>query len=131
MHEFLQPEGWNKAIGYANGIVARGRTVFIAGQIGWDHKAVLKSDFLVDQVRQALSNIVTILAEAGGRPEHITSMTWYLVDRTEYLDNLKGIGEVYREICGRHFPTMAAVQVVALMEARAKVEIQAIAVVPD
>jgi enamine deaminase RidA (YjgF/YER057c/UK114 family) len=120
MHKVLQPEGWVKPIGYANGIAAQGRTIYLAGQIGWDHKAVLKSDYLVDQVRQALTNI-----------EHITSMTWYLTDRDEYLDNLKGIGEVYREICGRNFPTMAAVQVLALMEARAKVEIQAIAVVPD
>jgi enamine deaminase RidA (YjgF/YER057c/UK114 family) len=131
MNEILQPDSWAKPSGYANGIAARGRTIYLAGQIGWDHKAVLKSDYLVDQVRQALRNIVAILAEAGAGPEHITSMTWYLTDRDEYLDNLKGIGEVYREICGRNFPTMAAVQVVSLMEKRAKVEIQAIAVVPD
>src|ERR1700748_2007129 len=131
MHEILQPDGWVKPVGYSNGIAARGRTVYLAGQIGWDHKGILNSDFIVDQVCPARANNVGILDAAGGRPEHITSMTWYLTDRTEYLDNLKGIGQAYREICGRNFPTMAAVQVVSLMEARAKVEIQAVAVVPD
>jgi enamine deaminase RidA (YjgF/YER057c/UK114 family) len=131
MNEILQPGGWAKPIGYANGIAARGRTVYVAGQIGWNHKAEFKSDHLVDQVRQTLENVVAVLAEANASPAHITSMTWYLTDRKEYLDNLKEIGAVYREICGRNFPAMAVVQVVALMEARAKVEIQAIAVVPD
>jgi enamine deaminase RidA (YjgF/YER057c/UK114 family) len=131
MNEILQPDGWAKPIGYANGIAARGRTVYVAGQIGWNHKAEFESDHLVDQVRQALQNVVAVLAKANASPEHITSMTWYLTDRDDYLDNLREVGAVYREICGRNFPAMAAVQVVALMEARAKIEIQAIAVVPD
>jgi enamine deaminase RidA (YjgF/YER057c/UK114 family) len=131
MNEILQPDGWMKPSGYANGIAARGRTVFVAGQIGWNPRGELESDGLVDQVRQTLRNVVAVLAKANASPEHITSMTWYLTDRMEYLDNLKEIGTVYREICGRNFPTMAAVQVVSLMEARAKVEIQAVAVVPD
>lgn len=131
MHSILQPEGWAKPIGYANGIAARGRTIYLAGQIGWNKKAELSSKDLVGQVRQTLQNIVDILAEAGAGPEHITTMTWYLTDRQEYLSSLKEIGLVYREICGRNFPAMAAVQVVALMEEGAKVEIQATAVVPD
>lgn len=131
MHSILQPEGWAKPVGYANGIAARGRTIYLAGQIGWNHKAELSSKDLVGQVRQTLQNIVDILAEAGAKPEHITTMTWYLTDRQEYLSSLKEIGMVYREICGRNFPAMAAVQVVSLMEEGAKVEIQATAVVPD
>ncbi len=131
MNEILQPDGWAKPLGYANGIAARGRTVYVAGQVGWNHRAEWTSDNLVDQLRQTLQNVVAVLAEADARPEHITSMTWYLTDRDEYLANLKEIGAAYREICGRNFPAMAVVQVVALMEARAKVEIQAIAVVPD
>jgi len=131
MHRILQPDGWVKPVGYANGVAARGRTIYVAGQIGWNHKAEFKSDDLAEQVRQTLKNVVAILAEAGARAEHITSMTWYLTDRMEYLANLKEIGVAYREICGRNFPTMAVVQVVALMEERAKVEIQAVAVVPD
>jgi enamine deaminase RidA (YjgF/YER057c/UK114 family) len=131
MHKILQPDGWAKPIGYANGVAAHGRTVFVAGQIGWNHKAELESDNLVDQVRQTLQNVVAVLAEAGARPEHITSMTWYLTDRADYLANVKDIGAAYREALGRNFPAMAVVQVVALMEERAKVEIQAVAVVPD
>jgi enamine deaminase RidA (YjgF/YER057c/UK114 family) len=131
MHKILQPDGWAKPLGYANGIAAHGRTVYVAGQIGWNHLAELKSDNLVDQVRQTLQNVVAVLAEAGARPEHITSMTWYLTDRAEYLANVKDIGAAYREILGRNFPAMAVVQVVALMEERAKVEIQAVAVLPD
>ena len=109
MNEILQPDGWMKPSGYANGIAARGRTVFVAGQIGWNPRGELESDGLVDQVRQTLRNVVAVLAKANASPEHITSMTWYLTDRMEYLDNLKEIGTVYREICGRNFPTMAAV----------------------
>jgi enamine deaminase RidA (YjgF/YER057c/UK114 family) len=131
MHTVLQPEGWAKPIGYANGIAARGRTVFVGGQVGWNSHSQFDTDDLVGQVRQTLQNIVSILREAQARPEHITSLTWYFVDKREYLANLKAIGEVYREIIGRTFPAMAAVQVVALVEDRAKVEIQAIAVVPD
>jgi enamine deaminase RidA (YjgF/YER057c/UK114 family) len=131
MHTILQPEGWVKPVGYANGITARGRSVFIGGQVGWNAQAQFDTDDFVGQVRQTLLNIVSILREARARPEHITSMTWYFVDKKEYLANLKAIGEVYREIIGRTFPAMAAVQVVALVEDRAKVEIQAVAVVPE
>jgi enamine deaminase RidA (YjgF/YER057c/UK114 family) len=131
MHTILQPEEWAAPLGYSNGVVARGRTVFVAGQIGWNAKAQIESDELVDQVRQALLNVVAILGEAGARPEHITAMTWYLTDKRDYLAKSKRIGEVYRAAIGRNFPTMTAVQVVALIEDRAKVEIQAIAVIPD
>lgn len=127
----LHPAGWKPAKGYANGVVARGRTVWLGGQIGWNGDQVFETDDFVGQVRQTLENIVAVLAEAGARPEHITSMTWYFTDKVEYLANLKGIGQVYREVIGRHYPAMTAMQVVALVEDRAKVEIQAVAVVPD
>lgn len=131
MHDILQPEGWAKPVGYANGVAARGRQIFVGGQIGWNGQQEFETDDLVGQVRQTLENVVAILAAANAGPEHITSMTWYFTDKGEYLANLKGIGQAYREVIGRHFPAMAAVQVVALIEDRAKVEIQAIAVVPD
>ena len=131
MHIVLQPEGWTKPKGYANGIAARGRFVFVGGQIGWNSQCEFETDDLVGQVRQTLQNIVAVLAEAGAEPKHITSMTWYFTDKAEYLASLKGIGEAYREVIGRHFPAMAAVEVTALVEDRAKVEIQATAVVPD
>ena len=131
MHTILQPEGWAKPVGYANGIAARGRFVFVGGQIGWNRQAQFETDDLVGQVRQTLQNIVEVLAEAGAGPQHLTSMTWYLTDKAEYLANLKQIGRIYREFLGRHYPAMAAVQVVALIEDRAKVEIEATAVVPD
>jgi enamine deaminase RidA (YjgF/YER057c/UK114 family) len=131
MHTILQPEGWAKPIGYANGVAARGRLIFIGGQVGWTGRSQFETDDLVGQVRQTLLNVVAILAEADAEPQHITSMTWYFTDKAEYLANLKGIGEVYREVIGRHYPAMAAVQVVALVEDRAKVEIQATAVVPE
>ena len=131
MHTVLQPEGWTKPNGYANGIAAQGRFVFVGGQIGWNAQSQFETDDFVGQVRQTLSNVVAVLREAGAGPQHITSMTWYFTDKGEYLANLKGIGEAYREIIGRHYPAMAAVQVVALIEDRAKVEIQATAVVPE
>lgn len=131
MHEILQPEGWSKPVGYANGVAARGRTIFVGGQIGWNGQAVFETDDLVGQVRQTLQNVVDVLAAGGAGPQHITSMTWYFVDKADYLANLKGIGAAYRDVIGRHYPAMAALQVVALMEDRAKVEIQAVAVVPD
>jgi len=131
MHTILQPEGWAKPIGYANGVAATGRQVFVGGQIGWNAQCRFETDDFVGQVRQTLLNVVTILAEAGARPEHVTTMTWYFTDKAEYRDNLKGIGEAYREIMGRHFPAMAAMQVVALVEDRAKIEIQATAVIPE
>ena len=131
MHTILQPEGWAKPSGYANGVAARGRTVFVGGQVGWTGQGKFETDDFVGQVRQTLANIVAILAEAGAGPEHITSMTWYFTDKAEYAANLKPIGAVYREVMGSHYPAMAAVQVVALIEDRARVEIQATAVVPD
>ncbi|MGY5802754.1 RidA family protein [Agrobacterium rhizogenes] len=131
MHTILQPEGWAKPIGYANGVAATGRTVFVGGQIGWNAACEFESDDFVEQVRQTLKNVVAILAEGGAEPKHITSMTWYFTDKQEYLGNLKGLGQAYREIIGRHFPAMAAVQVVALVEDRAKIEIQATAVIPE
>ena len=126
----LQPEGWAKPKGYANGVAASGRHIFVAGQIGWNGDCVFESDDLVDQTRQALQNVVAVLAEAGAGPEHVTSMTWYLVDKSDYLRNLDAIGRAWRDTMGRNFPTMAVVQVVALMEDRAKIEIQAHAVLP-
>jgi enamine deaminase RidA (YjgF/YER057c/UK114 family) len=131
MHEILQPEGWAKPVGYANGVAARGRTVYVGGQVGWTGQCVFETDDFAGQVRQTLRNIVDILAEADARPEHITSMTWYFTSKDEYLGNLKAIGQAYRDVIGKHFPAMAAVQVLALVEDRAKVEIQAIAVVPE
>ncbi|HEU4820570.1 MAG TPA: RidA family protein [Qipengyuania sp.] len=131
MHEILQPEGWATPIGYANGIAASGRQIYVGGQIGWNAQCQFESDDIVAQVRQTLANVVAVLAAGGARPEHITTMTWYFTDKREYLANLKAIGAAYREVIGRHFPAMAVVQVAALIEDRAKVEIQAIAVVPQ
>lgn len=131
MHKTLQPQGWARPIGYANGVEARGRTVYIGGQIGWNEQQQFETDDFVEQTEQTLKNIVAILAEAGGEPQHIASMTWYFTDKTEYNANLKGIGRAYRDVIGKHFPAMAAVQVVALVEDRAKIEIQAFAVIPD
>ena len=131
MNQVLQPEGWAKPIGYSNGVAAKGRLVFVAGQIGWNARGEFESDDFVGQFRQSLKNIVAVLAEAGAEAAHITSMTWYFVDKQEYLANLKAIGAAYREVIGRHYPTMTAMQVAALIEDRAKIEIQAIAVVPE
>lgn len=128
--ETLQPKHWRAPKGYANGIVAKGRQVFVAGQIGWDEHARLVSGDFVAQVEQALLNIVQILAEAGGEPRHLTRLTWYLVDRSEYATRQKEIGEAYRRVLGRHFPAMTAVVVAGLIEAGAKVEIEATAVIP-
>jgi len=131
MHTILQPEGWAKPVGYANGVAARGRQIFVGGQVGWNAQSKFETDDFVGQFRQTLENVVAVLGAGGAGPEHITTMTWYFTDKREYLANLKGVGEAYREIIGRNFPAIAAVQVVALVEDRAKVEIQAIAVVPD
>jgi enamine deaminase RidA (YjgF/YER057c/UK114 family) len=131
MNEVLQPEGWAKPLGYSNGIAAKGRLVFVAGQIGWNARSEFETDDLVCQFRQCLKNIVAVLAEAEAEPLHITSMTWYFIDKQEYLASLKAIGAAYREVIGRHYPTMTAMQVVALIEDRAKIEIQAMAVVPE
>jgi enamine deaminase RidA (YjgF/YER057c/UK114 family) len=131
MHTVLQPEGWAKPKGYANGIAARGRLIFLAGQIGWNAQCVFETSDFSGQVRQALKNIVALLAEAGAGPGHVASMTWYITDKSEYLGNLKALGQIWREVMGRHYPAMAVVQVVALVDEGAKVEIQAQAVVPD
>ena len=131
MHTILQPEGWARPIGYANGVEAQGRLVFVGGQIGWNGQCQFETDDFVGQVRQTLENVVAVVRAAGGEPHHITSMTWYFTDKQEYTGNLKGIGQAYREVIGKHFPAMAAVQVVALVEDRAKIEIQAHAVIPE
>ena len=131
MHDILQPEGWAKPIGYSNGVAARGRQVYVGGQIGWNDQYQFETDDFVEQVRQTLKNVVAVLAAGGAGPEHVTTMTWYFTDKAEYLANLKGIGQAYREIMGKNFPAMAAMQVTALIEDRAKIEIQAIAVVPE
>jgi enamine deaminase RidA (YjgF/YER057c/UK114 family) len=131
MNKVLQPEGWVKPVGYSNGIAAEGRLVFVAGQIGWNARGEFETDDFVGQFRQCLKNIVAVLAEAGAEPAHITSMTWYFIDKQDYLTNLKAIGAAYREVIGRHYPAMTAMQVVALIEDRAKIEIQAMAVVPE
>ena len=130
-HQILLPAHWPRPKGYCNGMVARGRQVFIAGQVGWNSECRFTSARLPDQVKQCLQNIVAILAEAGGRPEHIVRLTWYLTSREDYLAQLKEIGAAYREVMGAHYPAMSAVQVAALMEADAKVEIEATAVIPD
>ena len=130
MTRVLSPEGWPRPRGYANGVVATGRQVFIAGMIGWDARGVFQTDDLVGQVRQALQHIVTVLAEAGGRPEHITRVTWYVTDKREYLAAGREVGRAWREIIGSYNAAMTAVQVTALMEDRAKVEIEATAVIP-
>ena len=127
----LQPAGWVAPKGYANGVAATGLQVFVAGQIGWNAQCAFDSDDLVDQVRQALVNIKAVLAEAGARPQHITRMTWYLVDKREYLLRAREIGAVFREVIGHYAIAMTAVQVAGLIEDRAQVEIEVTAVVPQ
>ena len=127
--QILQPGGWPAPKGYANGMAADGRLVVTGGVIGWNSQGDLPSDF-VAQVRQTLSNIAAILAEGGAGPEHLVRLTWYVVDMDEYLANLKSLGQVYRDIFGAHYPAMALVQVVRLVEKAARVEIEATAVVP-
>jgi enamine deaminase RidA (YjgF/YER057c/UK114 family) len=127
----LQPPGWAAPKGYANGIAARGTQVFVGGQIGWNAAQQFESDDFIAQTAQALRNIVAVLREAGAGPEHMVRMTWYVLDRQEYNARLRELGAVYREILGRNFPAMSCVQVAGLMEARAKVEIEVTAVLPD
>ena len=129
--KFLQPPGWTKPKGYANGIAARGTMVFVGGQIGWNAQQQFESDDFIAQVAQTLHNVVAVLREAGAGPEHMVRMTWYVVDRVEYNSRLPELGAVYREAMGRNFPAMTCVEVSGLMEARAKVEIEVPAVVPD
>jgi len=131
MMQVLLPEGWPRPKGYANGVMARGRQVYIAGMIGWDAQGVFHSDDFAQQARQALQHIADVLREAGGKPEHIVRMTWYVTDKREYLAAGREIGQAFREIIGSYNAAMTAVQVSALIEDRAKVEIEATAVIPD
>jgi enamine deaminase RidA (YjgF/YER057c/UK114 family) len=124
----LQPEGWPRPRGFANGVVAEGRMVFVAGMIGWDADGEFAGDDLPSQVRQALANVLAVLAEAGGGAEDVVRLTWYVTDRREYLAQQQEIGAAYRDVMGRHFPAMAVVEVSGLVEERAKVEIEATAV---
>ena len=129
--KFLQPPGWAPAKGYSNGVAARGTQIFVGGQIGWNGQQQFESDDFIAQTTQALRNIVAVLKEAGAEPKHMVRMTWYIVDRVEYNARLKELGQVYREVMGRNFPAMSCVQVAALVEQRAKVEIEVTAVLPD
>jgi enamine deaminase RidA (YjgF/YER057c/UK114 family) len=129
-HAIIQPEGWAPPKGYANGVLASGRQLFVGGQIGWNAQGQFESDDLVDQVRQALRNCLAVVEAAGGGAEHMVRMTWYLVDKKAYVTRLKEIGAAYREVMGRNFPAMTAVQVVSLVEDRALVEIEVTAVLP-
>ncbi|OJH44770.1 RidA family protein [Paracoccus sp. SM22M-07] len=131
MHEPLHPAHWKRAVGYANGVMARGRTIYTGGLVGWDADQQFRTDDFAGQVRQVLENIVAVLAEGGARPEHLVRLTWYVTDKHEYLGALREVGAAYRDVIGRHYPAMALVQVVALVEDRAKVEIEATAVIPD
>jgi enamine deaminase RidA (YjgF/YER057c/UK114 family) len=130
-NEFLQPSTWTAPKGYSNGISARGRQIYLAGQIGWNESQQVVSSRLAVQVRQALQNIVVLLAQAGARPEHLVRLTWFVTNLDEYRAELKDIGASYRDVIGRHYPPMSVVQVVALVQQGAKVEIEATAVVPD
>jgi enamine deaminase RidA (YjgF/YER057c/UK114 family) len=129
--DFLQPANWKRPKGYANGVAAKGRTIFVSGMIGWDAQGILVSKDFVEQVRQTLKNIVHVLAEVHARPEHIVRMNWYVVDKKEYIGAYKELGRVYREIIGRHYPAMTAVQVIGLIEDGARVEIEVTAVLPE
>ena len=131
IHTPLQPPGWAPPKGYANGVAARGTLVFVGGQIGWNAQQQFESDDFIAQTAQALRNIAAVLKEGGAAPEHMVRMTWYVTDRDEYVRRLSELGPVYREVMGRNFPAMTCVQVAALVEARAKIEIEVTAVVPD
>jgi len=130
-HTFLHPRGWKKPQGYANGIRAEGRLIFVAGQVGWNAEQRFDSQDFVAQVRQALNNIAAIVHEAGGKVEHITRLTWFVIDKNDYLSRLSELGEAYRSVMGKHFPAMTLVQVAALVVDGAKVEIEATAVLPN
>ena len=127
----LQPEGWVTPKGYANGVAARGTMVFTGGQIGWNAQQQFESDDFISQTKQTLLNVRAVLAAGGAGPEHLVRLTWYVTDRNEYHSRLKELGAVYREVLGKNFPAMACVQVAGLMEERAKIEIEATAVIPD
>jgi enamine deaminase RidA (YjgF/YER057c/UK114 family) len=129
--QFLHPKNWAPTRGFSNGVAADGRQVFVAGQIGWNARQEIVDDDFIAQVEQALRNVVDVLAEADTRPEHLVRLTWYVTDKQEYIRRASEVGEVYRRVIGRHFPAMTLVQVAALVEDRAKVEIEATAVVPN
>ena len=131
IHTPLQPPDWAPPKGYANGVAARGTLVFVGGQIGWNAAQQFESDDFIAQTRQTLLNVRAVLEAGGAGPEHLVRLTWYVVDRREYNARLKELGVVYREVMGKHFPAMACVQVAGLMEERARIEIEATAVVPD
>ncbi len=127
----LQPPGWAEPRGYANGVMARGALIFVGGQIGWNADQQFETDDFIAQTRQALMNIAAVLKAGGAGPEHMARMTWYVVDRVEYVERLKELGVVYREVMGKNFPAMTCVEVAALVEDRAKIEIEVTAVLPD
>ena len=129
--KILQPPGWARAKGFSNGISCSGKLVFIAGQVGWSGQGVWEARDFAGQFRQAVKNIISVLHEAGGKPEHIVRLTWYVLDKQEYLGALKDVGAAYRELMGRHYPTMAVVQVGGLVEDQARLEIEATAVIPE
>jgi enamine deaminase RidA (YjgF/YER057c/UK114 family) len=129
--EIVQPKGWAPPKGYANGVVARGRQVFIAGQVGWNALAQFESDDFVAQVEQALRNVVDVLAAAGGEARHLVRLNWYVTDKAEYKARQREIGEIYRKVVGRHFPAMTLLVVAGLLEPRAKIEIEGTAVIED
>jgi len=131
MHKILQPQGWKKASGYANGIIASGTTIFTGGQIGWNADQQFESDDFVEQLEQTLLNIVAVLAEANAGPEHLVRLTWFVTDKREYKSRLADIGRVYRNVLGKNFPAMSVIEVSSLMEDQAKVEIEATAVLPN
>jgi enamine deaminase RidA (YjgF/YER057c/UK114 family) len=131
MMQILQPPGWARPKGFANGIVAKGKLVFIAGQVGWTPEGKWQATDFAGQFRQALANILEVLAQAGGEPHHLARLTWYVLDKQEYLGALREVGRAYRDLMGRHFPTMAVVQVVGLVEPEARLEIEATAVLPE
>ena len=131
MMQVLQPPGWAKPKGFANGIAARGTLVFVAGQVGWTGEGAWEARDFAGQFRQTLLNTVAVLAEAGARPEHIVRMTWFIVDKKEYLASVKAMGAAWREVIGRHYPAMAVVQVGALVEDAARLEIETTAVIPE
>ncbi len=129
--QILLPPGWPRPHGYSNGIAAQGRLVFTAGLIGWDENCIIHTDSMAGQVKQALRNVVAVLAEAGAEPRHIVKMTWYITSRTDYLREIKEIGKAWREIIGKHYPAMAVIEISALIENKSKVEIETTAVIPD
>ncbi len=130
MMQILQPPTWARAKGFSNGIVATGRLVFIAGQVGWTGQGEWKEKSFAGQFRQTIQNILEVLEQANGKPEHIVRLTWYVLDRDEYLASIKEVGAAYRELMGKHYPTMAVVQVSGLVERNARLEIEATAVLP-